>query len=112
MARPANYPLDIRIGDTETVSITMQDSGGNAINISGRTYSAQIRERASSSTPLATFTCSIVNAATGKFQCVLSAATTAALEPANAKWDLQENYNGIITTLLAGDAVISRDVTR
>lgn len=112
MAKPANYPLDVRIGDTEIVTVTVQDSDGNPINIAGRTYSAQIRERASSASPLATFTCSIVNAAAGKFQCVLSAATTEALQPANAKWDLQENYGGVITTLIAGDAVISRDVTR
>lgn len=112
MAKPANYPLNIRIGDTETVTVTMQDANGSAINITGRTYSAQIREKASSTSALATFSCSIVNAAQGKFACTLSSTVTANLSPANAVWDLQENNGGTITTLMAGEAVISRDVTR
>ena len=112
MASPANYPLSIRIGDTETVSVTMQDPDGDPINISGRAYSAQLREKASSASPLATFSCSIVNAAEGKFACTLSAGITENLVPANAVWDLQENNGVVITTLLAGKAVISRDVTR
>jgi len=112
MAKPANYPLNVRVGDTETVSVTMQDANGVAINITGRTYSAQIREKASSTTALATFSCSIVNAAQGKFACTLSSGITTSLAPANAVWDLQENNGGVITTLMAGEAVISRDVTR
>ena len=112
MATPANDPLSIRIGDTETVTVTLQDAAGAAINITGRTYSAQVREKASSTSDLATFTCSIVNAAQGKFACTLSSATTTNLSPANAVWDLQENNGGTITTLMAGEAVISRDVTR
>ncbi len=112
MAKPANYPLNIRIGDTETVTVTLQNESGAAINITGRTYSAQIREKTSSTSALATFTCSISNALTGKFACTLSSATTTNLSPLNAVWDLQENNGGVITTLLAGDVVISRDVTR
>lgn len=112
MAKPANYPLNIIIGDTETVSVTLQDANGSAINIAGRTYSAQIREKASSASPLATFSCSITNAAQGKFSCTLSAAATAALSPANAVWDLQETNGSVVTTLMAGEVVITRDVTR
>jgi hypothetical protein len=112
MSSPANYPLSIRIGDTETVTVTMQDADGVAINITGRTYSAQVREKASSASALASFSCSIVNAANGIFACTLPANTTAALSPANAVWDLQETNGAVVTTLLAGDVVISRDVTR
>lgn len=112
MAKPANYPLNIRIGDTETVTVTLQDSDGNPIDIAGRTYSAQVREKAGDDSPLATFSCSIVDAAGGKFACQLSAASTSGLSPANAVWDLQEVYGSVVTTLLAGAVVISRDVTR
>ena len=112
MAKPANYPLNVRIGDTETVTVTMQDADGNPINITGRTYAAQVREKASSSTILGTFNCSIVNAATGVFACTLPANTTAAFSPANAVWDLQETNGSVVTTLLAGEVKISRDVTR
>lgn len=112
MGKPVNYPLNVRIGDTESVNVTLQDANGAAINITGRTYSAQIREKASSTSALATFTCSVTNAAQGKFSCVLSSTSTASLSPANAVWDLQETYGSVITTLMAGEAIISRDVTR
>ena len=37
MSSPANYPLTLRVGDTETVSVTLQDSAGAPIDITGRT---------------------------------------------------------------------------
>jgi hypothetical protein len=112
MAIPATYPLSIRIGDSETVTVSLQDDEANPINISGRVYSAQIRAKASSPTALVTFSCSIIDAAGGKFACNVASNVTAALSPANAVWDLQEDNNGVITTLLAGPVVIARDVTR
>ena len=112
MASPVDYPLSVRIGDTETVSVTLQDSAGTAIDITGRTYSAQIRETAASTNTLASFTCVLVNAANGQFACTLSATTTAALSPQMAVWDLQEANGTTITTLLAGAVKIDKDVTR
>jgi hypothetical protein len=112
MSKPTNYPLNIKIGDTETVTVTRQKDDGTPINISGRTYSAQVRTKASSPTPLATFNCAIVDAANGIFACTLPAATTAALSPANAVWDLQEVNGVVVTTLLTGPAYIEKDVTR
>ena len=112
MSTPANYPLTIRIGDTETVNLTMQDSAGAAINITGRTYAAQIRSTPDASTVLATFACSIVNAATGKMAATLTATTTAALTPGGAVWDLQETNGTVVTTLLSGPVTIVQDVTR
>lgn len=112
MAKPANYPLNVRIGDTETVTVTLQNADGTYVDITDRIYNAQIRAKASDSNALATFTCSILDAEAGKFSCVLSADTTEHLSQLNAVWDLQEYNNGVITTLLAGTATISRDVTR
>jgi hypothetical protein len=112
MTTPANYPLTIRIGDTETVNLTMQDSSGAAINITGRTYAAQVRVTPDASTVLATFACSIVNAATGKVAATLSATTTAGLTPGGAVWDLQETNGATVTTLLSGPVTIVQDVTR
>ena len=112
MSSPANYPLTLRAGDTETVSVTLQDSAGSPINITGRTYAAQIRATADATSTLATFTCSITNAAAGQFACTLSAATTADLSSQMAVWDLQETNGSTITTLLAGPVRIDQDVTR
>lgn len=112
MSKPANYPLNIKIGDTETVTVTRQTSSGIPINITGRVYSAQIRAKASSSTPLATFNCAIVDAANGIFACTLPASVTATLSPANAVWDLQEVNGVTVSTLISGTAYIEKDVTR
>ena len=112
MATVANYPLEIRIGDTETVELTLQDADGAPINIAGRTYAAQIRATADDASPLATFTCAITDAATGTMTATLSAATTAALSPGLGVWDLQETNGTVVTTLLGGPVQIVRDVTR
>jgi hypothetical protein len=109
---PANLPLNIRIGDTETISVAIKDSTGAAVNITGRTYAAQIRTTTDAATALATFSCSITNAAAGTLAATLSATTTAALTAGLAVWDLQETNGTTVTTLLGGSVTISQDVTR
>ena len=112
MSSPANYLLNLRTGDTETVSVTLQDSAGAAVNITGRTYTAQVRATADSSSVLAAFSCSITDAAAGTFACTLSATQTAALTPGGAVWDLAETNGSTVTRLLAGSVVIAQGVTR
>jgi len=112
MGVPASFPLTIRTGDTETVSVSMQTAAGAAINITGRTYQAQIRDTAASTAVIATFSCSVTDGTAGTFACTLDAATTATLTPQTAVWDCQENTSGVITTLLAGQVWIVQDVTR
>lgn len=113
MANPAAYPLTIRIGDTETIALTIQDAAGAAVNIAGRSYASQIRATADSSTVLASFTCAIVgDGSTGQVTCTLPASTTAALTAGPAVFDLQETNGTVVTTLLEGAVSIVRDVTR
>jgi hypothetical protein len=109
---PANLPLNIRIGDSETISVAIKDSTGAPVNIAGRTYAAQIRTTTDAATALATFSCSITNAAAGTLAATLSATTTAALTAGLGVWDLQETNSTTVTTLLAGSVTIVQDVTR
>jgi hypothetical protein len=109
---PANLPINIRIGDTETISVAIKDSTGAAVNITGRTYAAQIRTTTDAATALATFSCSIVSGAAGTLTATLSASTTAALTAGIAVWDLQETNGTTVTTLLGGSVTIVQDVTR
>lgn len=111
---PAPLNLDLRIGDTETVTVEIRN-GTTPVNITGRTYRAQIRPEALSSTVIAEFSCAITNAAGGIVVCTLSASTTAALSPTRAVWDLQETTPGTpdtVQTLVAGIVDIVADVTR
>lgn len=112
MGTPAYYPISIRIGDTETVTVTLQETDATPVNITGRTYAAQIRATADAASTIATFTCAITNGAAGQFACTLSATITGALSIGTYVWDLQETNGSVKTTILAGPVRIDYDVTR
>lgn len=112
MSSPADLPITIRMGDTEQLTVTVKDSLGVPINITGRTYSSQVRETAESAVVLATFTCAVTSGTAGVFTCTLGTAITGALSAGQAVYDVQENASGVVTTLLAGAAFIVQDVTR
>ncbi len=112
MAQPADQDLIITRGDTETIVATIQNDAGTAINITGRTYRAQIRSTQDSTTIRGSFTCTVTDGAAGQVTCVLSAADSATLSPGLAYWDLEENASGIISTILAGSVTVLADVTR
>jgi hypothetical protein len=112
MAVPAEQDLVVTRGDTLTVGVTMTTNGTTPINITNRVYTSMVRQNYDDPTPAATFTCTIISGAAGTLQLVMSAASTAVLEPQNYYWDLQENASGIITTILSGSFVVLPDVTR
>ena len=111
MAVPVKQNLSITRGDTETIVITMQ-TDSTAINITGRTYRAQIRATKDAATIAATLTCTITNASGGEVTCVLSAANSATLTPGTYYWDFEENNAGVISTIIAGTVAVGADVTR
>lgn len=112
MAAPATQDLTITRGDTETIVVTSTTDGTTPIDITGRTYSAQLRTTPDIAIVSATFTCTVTDAPNGKVTCVLSAASSAVLDPGYYYWDLQENASGTISTLLAGTVTVLADVTR
>jgi hypothetical protein len=111
MADAPIYPFTVRIGDTETITLTLQSSG-TAVNITGRTYAAQIRDTAASTAVIATMTCTVTSGTGGSVQCTLAATTTAALTAGQAVYDIQETNSTVKTTLLQGPCYIVQDVTR
>ena len=112
MADPANYPLTIVIGDTKTVSVAMKDSTGAAIDITGRTYAAQLRATIDDTSPLASFDCAIVSGSGGTMGATLSATTTSTLSPGDGVWSLRETSSSVVTTLLEGPVKIVASPTR
>lgn len=110
---PADQDLTITRGDTETLVITItSDDNGTPVDITGRTYRAQIRSSQDSSTIKASFTCTVAYGTTGQVTCVLAAADSATLTPGLAFWDFEENASGVITTILSGNVTVLADVTR
>lgn len=112
MAQPALQDLTITRGDTETILVSIVDDNGAAINITGRTYRAQIRSSQESTTIKASFTCVVTSGAGGVVTCTLAAADCATLPAGRYYWDLEENASGVVSTILAGDVTVQADVTR
>ena len=112
MAVPSTQNLTITRGDTEIVVITMKDNTSTAVNITGRTYRAQIRATKDSSVISAAFVCTITDAAGGEVTCTLSAGVTATLAAGKYYWDFEETSSGTVTTILAGTVTVLADVTR
>jgi hypothetical protein len=112
MAQPADQDLTITRGDTETLVVTITTDGSTAVDITGRTYSSQIRTQQDSTTIKASFTCTVTSGAAGQVTCVLSATSSATLSAGLYFWDLQENASGVISTILAGNITVLADVTR
>lgn len=113
MAQPAPQDLIITRGDTEVIVATLtSDDNGTPINITGRTYRAQIRSTQDSTTIKASFTCTVPTGTDGKVTCTLSAADCATLTAGRYYWDLEETASGVVSTILAGDVTVLADVTR
>lgn len=112
MAVPADQDLTITRGDTETLVVTITSDGSTPINITGRTYRAQIRSSQDSTTIKASFTCTVTSGANGQVTCTLSAADSATLPVGIAYWDLEETASGVVSTILSGNVTVLADVTR
>ena len=112
MAAPATQDLTITRGDTETIVVTLTTDGTTAIDVTGRTYTAQLRSTPDISVISASFTCTVTNGAAGQVTCVMTSTASAELSPGFFYWDLQENASGTISTVLAGTVTVLADVTR
>lgn len=112
MAAPATQNLTITRGDTETIVATMTTDGTTPIDVTGRTYTSQMRLSPDEITIAATATCTVSNGPAGQVTVVYSATDTATLLPGFYYWDLQETASGVVTTVLAGTVNVLADVTR
>jgi len=113
MPSPASIALTETRGDTWSFIVNLQDeTTGLPINISGRTYSMQVRSSSESSTIKASYTCTVTDAANGRIECVCSPTVTATLKIGQYVWDFQQNISGSLATLFTGTLNVLGDVTR
>lgn len=112
MAQPADQDLTITRGDTETLVVTITTDGVIPVNITGRTYRAQIRSTQDATTIKASFTCTVTAALLGEVTAVLSATSSATLSAGIYFWDFEENASGVVSTILSGNITVLADVTR
>lgn len=112
MAVPASQNLVITRGDTEVLVITIKSSTSTPINITGRTYRAQVRESKESATVASSFNCVVTTPLAGEVTCTMPAGVSALLAAGKYYWDFEENNAGVVTTILAGTVTVLGDVSR
>lgn len=118
---PGTYPLTLYRGDSRewTLDFT-EDDGTTAVNMTGHTWKAQVRETTDSTAILLTFTVNTTNAATGRLVVTLPAAQwddpdISDITPtAKWKWDLEatRTADGFVRTYLTGKVKVLGDVAR
>jgi nitrogen fixation protein FixH len=110
---PATVNLTIEQGNTWSASLTFTDGTGTAINLTGYTFTAQIRPSYSSSTVTATFTCTVTDAIHGVVTLSLTSDQTAALPaPFTGQWDLWMSSPATALRIMAGNVTVVPRVTR
>lgn len=112
MARPGKRDIDIYVGDDYAHTVTLTSDGTTPINITGRTYIAQVRASAADTTATLSFTCTVPTGTDGVVNITASDTLTAALTDGAYVWDLQESASGVVTTILRGSCRVTKDVTR
>ena len=101
----------IRRGDDWAHAITWVTDAPAAIDKSGVTILAQLRSSPDSAV-VATFGSAVSGAGSNVVTLSLADTVTALLTPGHYVWDYQEVESTVVTTRLAGRAVVTADVSR
>lgn len=106
----ANYDITIEQGADWSRTLFMTTATGTAVNIAGRSYSAQIRQFPAGTVATA-FSVTVPSAANGQILISLSAAATLVVPTSGAKYDLLQNNSGTYTRLLEGSVTLKPRIT-
>lgn len=106
--RPAALALKFRRGDAVSLPINISEDG-SLIDVSTRTYLAQIRKSTEATEVLATFTVDTSSGADGIIVATLAAEDTVDLK-GDYVWDLEDTSTG--KTLLGGKVTVEPDVSK
>jgi hypothetical protein len=93
MLYPATYDIVVLQNATYRMQLTVTQSGGTPINLSGYTIDSDICGLIDHE-QVATFIPSIVNAASGIVQLTLPPSTTSGMEPGNYTYDVSATQGG------------------
>jgi len=121
----ASLDLTIEQGTTFKRVLTIKDDLDALIDLTGETFRGQIRKTPSSTTIVATFTCTLRNQVTnkGEVEILISAADTALIPLASQSKPLivAENFvyniervktDSTVSRILEGIAIVSPEVTK
>lgn len=112
MIYPATYDITLLQNSTFRMQVTATDSGGTAINLSGYTIDSDIvstidREQ------VATFACTVTNAASGIFELFMSPAVSSGIEAGQYDYDISATEgNGDRYYWVKGKATVESTASR
>lgn len=109
MATVNNLVIDQ--GTTFTLTITVADSNGNALDLTGYTLRAQLR-KSYGSTTYTNFTTSSATPADGELTISLTATQTSGLRAGRYVYDIEIDNAGVVTRVLEGIITVTPEVTR
>jgi hypothetical protein len=107
---PAKLNYKITRGDDFADEVTIKENGV-AVNVSARTYTAQVRLTADTETIVAQMVIDMTSAATGVVGFSIADTVTDDLAGGYV-WDFQQDTGGVIRTLMGGSFFVNLDVTR
>lgn len=108
--RPARLDYRVVRGDDFADVVTIQEGDPAApVDVSARTYTAQVRRTADGAI-VASFSIDMTAAASGEVGYSLADTTTDDLS-GEYVWDFQQSVAGVVRTLMGGKFVVYADVT-
>ena len=110
MAVISNIFIDSGADFTTTVTVT--DSTGSAVNLSGYTHAAQIRKTYESASATVSFTTATSDATAGQFTLVLTNAQTAAIAHGRYVYDAVITTGSTKTRVVEGIVTVNPRVTQ
>ena len=109
---PAKLNYKILRGDDFADQVTIKEGDpAAAVDVSARTYTAQVRASADATTIVASFVIDMTDAATGVVGYSIADTVTDDLSGSYV-WDFQQDTGGVVRTLMGGAFVVLKDVTR
>lgn len=108
-AMPANQDLVIYKGDYVELLVTITDTQGVAVDLTGAVPKAQLKTSYADQDPI-DFTCTATGDP-GDVLIFLSSVKSSALVPGDYIWDFQVTISGETRTYLAGDVTVMNEVT-
>lgn len=109
MATVNNLVIDQ--GTTFSLTITVADSNGNPLDLTGYTLRAQLR-KSYGSTSYTNFTTASATPSDGELTISLTAAQTSGLRAGRYVYDIEIDNEGEVTRVLEGIITVTPEVTR
>jgi hypothetical protein len=109
--RPAKLDYRITRGDDFADVVTIKEGEPPAaVDVSGRTFTAQVRRTADGEV-VAAMSIDMTSAASGEVGYAVADSVTATMRGTYV-WDFQQAIGGVVRTLMGGKFIVDTDVTR